>query len=434
LKTALLNRKKNKENSLRHFRMSPKVYDHQKTSVIVRRAGNGDDTPKGESIYVECPICGEMTQNIHHYGGVACDSCKAFFRRTVVNPSKKSERCRIGNRKCILKKERRNNCPFCRFQLCVQTGMKPYMIKPRRSQMKVSISVIKETSRFERMSLRIELTEDEKIEQILMYHQYILTQTAGVNLMIIPAKFLPIVEERLQEGASCSERNEETLAIAQLELHFLKAKLNLIENQRKNGQKWLLPNNSGSLLFTETQEIILEMIIIFLKECKFFQALTWECTSRLLRKNITEITVLLLLMSYDRAKEKFRWRLSDSSAPVEADRGELTKFFSADIAADIFEFVTSFSQLEIPGHVLMVLILICLYSRDGMLMKKQEKIDSARNFYQQLLYRFIKGTNPEDASSRLNATLHRALKTVKDFGEKMRSFKIFHVQAYIKRV
>ena len=61
----------------------------------------------------------------------------------------------------------------------------------------------------------------------------------------------------------------------------------------------------------------------------------WYSADR--RKNITEITVLLLLMSYDRAKEKFRWRLSDSSAPVEADRGELTKFFSADIAADIFE-------------------------------------------------------------------------------------------------
>ena len=31
----------------------------------------------------------------------------------------------------------------------------------------------------------------------------------------------------------------------------------------------------------------------------------------------------------------------------------------------------SFAQLEIPGHVLIVMILICLYSRDGMPMKKQ---------------------------------------------------------------
>ena len=32
---------------------------------------------------VECPICGEMTSDQLHYGGLACPSCKAFFRRTV---------------------------------------------------------------------------------------------------------------------------------------------------------------------------------------------------------------------------------------------------------------------------------------------------------------------------------------------------------------
>ena len=32
---------------------------------------------------VECPICGEVTSEQLHYGGLACPSCKAFFRRTV---------------------------------------------------------------------------------------------------------------------------------------------------------------------------------------------------------------------------------------------------------------------------------------------------------------------------------------------------------------
>ena len=32
----------------------------------------------------------------------------------------------------------------------------------------------------------------------------------------------------------------------------------------------------------------------------------------------------------------------------------------------------------------------------------------------------------EDQSSRLNATLHRALKAVKDFGENIRSYEIFN--------
>ena len=95
------------------------------------------------------------------------------------------------------------------------------------------------------------------------------------------------------------------------------------------------------------------------------------------------------MMSYDRAEGKFSWLIpSSSSCPVTADKEALTKYFSADIAQDIFEvrlmtdkrldkltllfqFAASFAQLEIPGHVLIVLILICVYSRDGMLMKKQ---------------------------------------------------------------
>ena len=100
--------------------------------------------------------------------------------------------------------------------------------------------------------------------------------------MTIPAKFLNIVEERIRGAAGSQEKDDDILSIAQLELHFLKAKQHLLDNQSKNERLFKADNYPGQL-FTETQEIILEMIIIFLKECKFFQALTWDCTSRLLR-------------------------------------------------------------------------------------------------------------------------------------------------------
>ena len=61
----------------------------------------------------------------------------------------------------------------------------------------------------------------------------------------------------------------------------------------------------------------------------------------------------------------------------------------------------------------------------------QEKIDTARNYYQQLLFRYTKETSSEDQGSRHNATLHKALKTVKDFGEKIRSFEVLNNQTKI---
>ena len=55
-------------------------------------------------------------------------------------------------------------------------------------------------------------------------------------------------------------------------------------------------------------------------------------------------------------------------------------------------------------------------------------MDAARNHYQQLLFRYIKRTNPDDQCSRMMATLNKALKKVKDFAEKLRSFEVISVR------
>merc|ERR1712227_765410 len=121
-------------------------------------------------------------------------------------------------------------------------------------------------------------------------------------------------------------------------------------------------------------------------------------------------------MAYEKQNQTLKFNLSNTV--IELNQQSLSAYLSDSMAHDLFEFVGNFSQLEIPGHVLIILIIICLYSRDGMLMKKQEKIDTARNYYQQLLFRY----------TRLNATLHRALKTVKDFSENIRAFPILNFQ------
>ena len=48
----------------------------------------------------------------------------------------------------------------------------------------------------------------------------------------------------------------------------------------------------------------------------------------------------------------------------------------------------------------------------------QDQVDDARNSYCRLMFLFIKDRFPE--SSRLNATLHKVLKTVRDFAEQVR--------------
>jgi len=67
-----------------------------------------------------CVICGDRGSG-YHYSTLSCEGCKGFFKRTVQKNLTYS--CK-GNGLCIINKTTRNNCQYCRFQKCLQYGMK----------------------------------------------------------------------------------------------------------------------------------------------------------------------------------------------------------------------------------------------------------------------------------------------------------------------
>ena len=59
-----------------------------------------------------CGVCGDTAKSMH-FGGMACDSCKAFFRRSVQGQSFTTFSC-SADQKCIISKKNRKNCQYCR--------------------------------------------------------------------------------------------------------------------------------------------------------------------------------------------------------------------------------------------------------------------------------------------------------------------------------
>ncbi|XP_040581359.1 hepatocyte nuclear factor 4-gamma [Lepeophtheirus salmonis] len=85
-----------------------------------------------------CAVCGDRATG-KHYGAASCDGCKGFFRRSV-----RKERvygCR-QNRACIVNKDKRNNCRYCRLKMCIKAGMKKSAVQNERDR----ISCRKKTS------------------------------------------------------------------------------------------------------------------------------------------------------------------------------------------------------------------------------------------------------------------------------------------------
>lgn len=82
--------------------------------------GQSDQPDTKDGMDELCPVCGDKVSG-YHYGLLTCESCKGFFKRTVQN--KKVYTC-VADRSCVIDKTQRKRCPYCRFQKCLDVGMK----------------------------------------------------------------------------------------------------------------------------------------------------------------------------------------------------------------------------------------------------------------------------------------------------------------------
>lgn len=79
-------------------------------------------------IFQTCEICGDIAKSLH-FGGLSCDSCKAFFRRSVHNDAYLQFTCsqdKTGSSStttCHIDKQSRKSCQRCRFRKCLSIGM-----------------------------------------------------------------------------------------------------------------------------------------------------------------------------------------------------------------------------------------------------------------------------------------------------------------------
>lgn len=77
-----------------------------------------------------CSICGDRASG-KHYGVHSCEGCKGFFKRTV--RKELSYACR-EDKNCIIDKKQRNRCQYCRYQKCLNCGMKREAVQEERQR------------------------------------------------------------------------------------------------------------------------------------------------------------------------------------------------------------------------------------------------------------------------------------------------------------
>uniref|UniRef100_A0A8D0HAY7 Hepatocyte nuclear factor 4 alpha n=1 Tax=Sphenodon punctatus TaxID=8508 RepID=A0A8D0HAY7_SPHPU len=89
-----------------------------------------------------CAICGDRATG-KHYGASSCDGCKGFFRRSVRKNHMYS--CRF-NRQCVVDKDKRNQCRYCRLKKCFRAGMKKEAVQNERDRISTRRSSYEDSS------------------------------------------------------------------------------------------------------------------------------------------------------------------------------------------------------------------------------------------------------------------------------------------------
>ncbi|CAN8024800.1 unnamed protein product [Ixodes persulcatus] len=93
-------------------------------------AYNNQGQGQGSVLSQFCAICGDRATG-KHYGAASCDGCKGFFRRSVRKNHVYS--CRF-NRSCVVDKDKRNQCRYCRLKKCFRAGMKKEAVQNERDR------------------------------------------------------------------------------------------------------------------------------------------------------------------------------------------------------------------------------------------------------------------------------------------------------------
>lgn len=127
-----------------------------------------------------CAICGDRATG-KHYGASSCDGCKGFFRRSVRKNHMYS--CRFS-RQCVVDKDKRNQCRYCRLKKCFRAGMKKEAVQNERDRISTRRSSYEDSS----------LPSINALLQAEVLSQQITSPVSGINGDIRAKKIASIAD------------------------------------------------------------------------------------------------------------------------------------------------------------------------------------------------------------------------------------------------
>jgi hypothetical protein len=333
-----------------------------------------------------CCVCGDKSTGTH-YGTVSCNGCKGFFRRTILRNQRFT--CRF-NKQCVIDKNFRCACRYCRFQKCLSAGMKREAIQFERDS-------IGSPSKKSRSSPPMQSGTGNGSERITPPE---IGSDVIDNLMDMEARVNLEMSNRYRNSVITSNGNvmghhggETSTPLGQNNSEGLSA-----FSQPKQGTMQCTTDD-----LNEISRTTLLLMVEWAKQLPPFPDLTMEDKIILLKNYAPQH---LILMPAFRSPDTTKVCLFNNTSMSQDQTNELNGFAAfktSNITPRVLdEIVWPMRQLQMREQEFVCLKALAFLHPEakGLSTTSQSLIRDARNKVLKALYSFILAQNPEDAPTR----------------------------------
>ncbi|XP_045106250.1 uncharacterized protein LOC123501468 isoform X2 [Portunus trituberculatus] len=286
-----------------------------------------------------CGVCGDIAKSMH-FGGLSCDSCKAFFRRSVQNNAHRGFTCPY-EKKCVIAVSSRKSCQYCRFQKCLSIGMEKGWVMTEDERRKMMQ---------QRQEKKHKEEEKKKMTLISSEEKYALTEEESTEIEII----LSLYKKAYQDVPYQEE--------------------NPCEGPKAVMSPWMTFCKRIGYFFSLFRE---------------FADLPSSDQALLLKSAIPSACIIMGSVVYDTSSGRWGNNLNRCGYVPTVSLTSAQSLVPAELMSRVENFFKKFKEVCPDEKMAMILILVALYSPELMGLQAKDNIQALQDRYTRVLRKYV---------------------------------------------
>ncbi|KAK4306565.1 hypothetical protein Pmani_021615 [Petrolisthes manimaculis] len=295
-----------------------------------------------------CGVCGDIAKSMH-FGGLSCDSCKAFFRRSVQNNAHKGFTCPY-DKKCVIAISSRKSCQYCRFHKCLSIGMEKGWVMTENERRKMMQQRQDKKNKDEKKKVTTH-TETDK------YH---LSEEDNTEISIIVQLYKKAYQDVPYDESAPAEGSTSVMS------------------------PWMTFCKRMGYFFSLFRE---------------FAELSSNDQALLLKTAITSACIIMGSVVYDSNTGSWPGKsIARTGFVPSVTSRNVERFVPAELMSRVEHFFRKFQQICPDETMAMILILVSLYSPELMGLEAKETIQNLQDRYTRILHKYVCWKYREEAA------------------------------------